>query len=224
MKNLNGKRITRRQIWSILLCLCMVLSSVPVVSMAVGAEQLAGEEHPYGSGEAGNTRASSDTTPAGQPSQDVNCVDDDCDGIYQNGFCTVCGGYQPCKGSGTETDPYLIANAGNLYRFAAQVNAGDTGICGKLIDNITVNGSGSGALRSWTPIGYFDNSGGFAGIFDGGNFTISGLRTNGGEDAGLFGCIGNGGEQSDAGENDDVLRATVVGKDGIVKNVTVSDS
>ncbi|MBR0423752.1 MAG: hypothetical protein IJJ04_03885, partial [Clostridia bacterium] len=41
---------------------------------------------------------------------------------YNNGFCTKCGKYQACSGSGTSESPYLIDNAGKLYWFSAVVN------------------------------------------------------------------------------------------------------
>ena len=43
---------------------------------------------------------------------------------YVNGFCTGCDSYQSATGSGTQDDPYLIGNAGQLYWFAAVVNEG----------------------------------------------------------------------------------------------------
>lgn len=106
---------------------------------------------------------------------------------YDNGICKICGAYEPCAGLGTETAPYKIANAGNLYWFAAKVNGGESTICGELTKDITVNenvlkedGSlnGDGAnFKAWVPIGA-SYSFAFEGKFDGNNYTVSGLYYN----------------------------------------------
>ena len=111
---------------------------------------------------------------------------------------------------------YQISNLDELYWFAAQVNGGNTGINGLLTDDIVVNESvlsADGNLNSvdyqiWTPIGYCVPSGSqrlYTGTFDGDGKTISGLffDYSGGENIGLFGCIGPG---------------------GLVMNVNISDS
>jgi len=96
------------------------------------------------------------------------CESDD----YTDGFCTVCGMEQPIEF-------FEISNADELYAFAEQVNAGNTTLNGKLTADIVINknvltdsgalnGSGSG-LREWKAIRNY------AGIFDGGGHTISGL-------------------------------------------------
>ena len=98
-----------------------------------------------------------------------------------NGFCTLCGAYQPCEGEGTEEDPYEIGNTGNLYWFAQQVNGGDADAWAELIDNIVINENvlgedftlNEGEYLEWTPMG--TSSVPYTGTFDGKNFTISGL-------------------------------------------------
>ena len=88
------------------------------------------------------------------------------------------------KGSGTETDPYLINNFDDLVWFRNDVNAGKT-YAGKTV-TLTVNLM---LTDEWTPIGNGTRSGSsyignaFAGTFDGGNHTISGLT------APLFGVV-----------------------------------
>ncbi len=77
---------------------------------------------------------------------------------------------------------YEIANASQLYWFAQQVNSGRTSINGKLVANIVVNeGNVYGSSRDyevtsykkWKSIGSSDKP--YSGIFNGNNYTISGL-------------------------------------------------
>ncbi|MBQ9145564.1 MAG: hypothetical protein IJX70_03775, partial [Clostridia bacterium] len=140
----------------------------------------------------------------------------DCTGTYANGFCTVCGGYQPAVQN--EDVVYEISNAGQLYWFAAVVNGGygdvgqNTWANVVLTENITINtgvlkadGSlNTGTFTEWTPIGNYsaDTSPMFFGTFDGNGKTVSGIYINGTSNyQGLFGRV-----------------------DGTVKNVTVLDS
>ena len=115
---------------------------------------------------------------------------------FRDGFCDRCGAFEPALLNG---DVYEISNAGQLYWFAAEVNAGDTMINGKLMGNIvvnenvlsadgTLNGDGSN-FRAWEPIGSCALE--YSGTFDGCEWTISGLYS--GDDcysAGLFGAVG----------------------------------
>lgn len=97
---------------------------------------------------------------------------------YVNGFCSACDSYEPA--ADTDSDGYYeIDNAGKLYWFAAQVNDGNTAINGKLTADITVNenvlvdgalNSNAKEFRVWTPI-----RSNYAGTFDGGDHTVSGL-------------------------------------------------
>ncbi|MBQ4568589.1 MAG: hypothetical protein IJA62_00795, partial [Ruminococcus sp.] len=108
---------------------------------------------------------------------------------YVNGFCTICDGYEPAKD--TDSDGYYeIDNAGKLYWFAEQVNAGNVSINGKLTKNIVINQgeitSSSTGARAWTPIGSEDFR--FAGHLDGNSKSISGLYHNSSnDDIGLVG-------------------------------------
>ncbi|MBO7476711.1 MAG: leucine-rich repeat protein [Salinivirgaceae bacterium] len=128
-----------------------------------------------------------------------------------HGRCSACGEYEtPALVDGE----YQIANAGQLYWFAAQVNAGNTTINGKLIADIVVNDlvlTVEGELNgpdsifyAWTPIG--TNSNRYAGKFNGNNHTVSGLYFRANSDyVGLFGCT-NGAEISNVGVIDSYLR------------------
>ncbi len=85
------------------------------------------------------------------------------------------------SGSGTEEDPYLINNIDDLVKFRDDVNAGNTyeGEYVLLTDDIDLSG------EVWTPIGTsnYDKAPTssdvkmFAGNFDGGNHTITGLTS-----------------------------------------------
>ena len=110
---------------------------------------------------------------------------------YENGFCTLCGTYQPAELNG---DVYEISNAGQLFWFAGLVN-------GTLTDGTTQNAAANAALttdidltgeawtpEAWTPIG--NTSTIYTGAFNGQNHTISGMKI---DDAtgysGLFGAV-----------------------------------
>ena len=110
---------------------------------------------------------------------------------FENGFCTSCDTYQ--KPEQDASGVYQIANAGNLFWFAAKVNGDSRSISGKLVceDTITIPEG-----RTWTPIGNSDKA--FAGKFDGNGKTISGLNINASSMfyVGLFGYVGSGGSVS----------------------------
>jgi len=101
---------------------------------------------------------------------------------YINGFCANCDAYEPCGGSGTEVDPYTIANAGQLYWYAAKTEevSGKSKLYAVLIEDVVVNENVldpngeliEGNYRDWTPI----NERGVS--LDGRNHTISGLYVN----------------------------------------------
>lgn len=134
---------------------------------------------------------------------------------YVNGICEGCGAYQEATATAVQNSTvYEIANAGQLYWFADYVNSGHTVANAKLTADITVNSSGeegktfletiafdeSGAVTNdkdfiqWTPIGK-DNRFSYAGIFDGNQYSISGLYLNEEDDnayVGLFGWNGSG--------------------------------
>ena len=139
----------------------------------------------------------------------------------------------PPAGDGTKEKPYQITNAAELYWFAGLVNGDEsiignsikqnTGACAVLTENITINenvldengslnGDGSG-LEQWTPIGS-EVSNKYTGTFDGDGHTISGLYVNiiDSDDpreeayAGLFGCVGSGGNIQNVGVEDSYIR------------------
>lgn len=126
------------------------------------------------------------------------------------------------EGSGKPENPYEIATAGNLYWFAALVNANLSGYdpdqqsaCAKLTADITVNedlltkiNTDNGTIKDgvigdvyeWIPIGTSGNP--YTGTFDGNNHTISGLYISSGNYKGLFGWCGKK-------ENDIIVPCTI---------------
>ena len=92
------------------------------------------------------------------------------------------------SGSGTEDDPYQIADAADLLAFATKVNdESETTACAVLTNNIDLAG------EEWTPIGTYAAS--YEGTFDGCRFTVSSLRITAGESwetetVGFFGYVG----------------------------------
>jgi len=120
---------------------------------------------------------------------------------YDNGFCPH-GCYEPAVLNG---EVYEISNAGQLYWFAAKVNAGETAINGKLMANIVVNtgdvsgcgGAKQSSWRDWTPIG----TNNYNGTFEGNNKTVSGLYCNNSSTRwlGLFSCVNKAGVVQNVG-------------------------
>lgn len=130
------------------------------------------------------------------------------DKTHVNGFWLCCGEYQPAtqKGVGANGMPlYEIANAGELYWFAALVNKNEEvenyplttrHLNAKLVSDITVNEGRIEADGSYTPAGNetprrWSPMVCFCGQFDGNGKTISGLYiANGGSNVGFFTAIG----------------------------------
>ena len=127
-------------------------------------------------------------------------------------------GTQP-SGAGTSDNPYQIATKNNLLWFADHVNHGNLTACAILTADITVNTGvldsegnlNSGTFETWTPIGNWGDGSiykGFAGEFNGGGHTISGLYFNDEkkEPVGLFGMADNNGYIHDVGVKDSYFR------------------
>ena len=137
--------------------------------------------------------------------------------VYDNnGFCTICNGYQPAT-KNTE-DCYEIGNAGQIYWFADKVNNDNSNFgSAKAVltkdivvnKNVLVNGelntSESGSFRSWTPIGNDVNL--YTGTFDGQGYTVSGLYVNDVDKkhVGLFGYVGENGTIENVGDRKSVV-------------------
>ncbi len=104
-------------------------------------------------------------------------------------------------GDGTKDDPYKIATADDLLKFAQRVNGGETTAYAVLTGDINLNpdmkidedGTVTGNPDQWTPIGNSSNE--YTGTFDGANYTISGLYIDSSDTdyKGLFGFVGSEG-------------------------------
>jgi len=95
-------------------------------------------------------------------------------------------------GSGTQTSPYMIADAADLAALATGVNNGNgyAGTYFVLMGDIDLSTDYS---AGWVPIG--NSSNGFSGIFDGKGQTVTGMYINTtAAYNGLFGRLGSGGE------------------------------
>lgn len=143
--------------------------------------------------------------------------------VYENGKCVVCGASRVwngeaadafASGSGTEREPYIVADAAQLAYLSELVAGGDA-FAGKYVAlgaDIYLGG------HEWTPIGSYGEDGyAFAGSFDGKGYTVYGMTVvmtaGAGEThaAGLFGAV--------CGSRDDDAGATLATE---VKNVRVS--
>ena len=104
------------------------------------------------------------------------------------------------NGLGTTDSPFLVANADDLKLFRDAVNGKKINksislvsipaACAELTANIDLDSS-----EEWTPISEYTGKGNgtfYKGTFDGGGYTISGLKVSGGDYVGLFGCINGG--------------------------------
>jgi hypothetical protein len=108
------------------------------------------------------------------------------------------------SGSGTESDPYLIASLNNLYWISDQTHSGNTFSDKYFKQTTDIDASststwfpnGSGGYYGWFPIGYYIDASDFAdflGNYDGFGHSISNLYINRPIGyVGLFGVIGTG--------------------------------
>ncbi|MCQ2231512.1 MAG: hypothetical protein MJZ30_06655 [Paludibacteraceae bacterium] len=87
------------------------------------------------------------------------------------------------KGDGTLDNPYLISSSSHLSEVAQWVNKGNSceGLYFVLDQDLKM------PSKKWTPIGDFMHP--FAGHFDGANHCLNNLALDGGNFAGLFGCL-----------------------------------
>ncbi len=87
------------------------------------------------------------------------------------------------NGDGSKWNPYKIRNEADLRALATKVNGGEpcNGVYYQQTGDITITGS------DWTPIGNSDNE--FSSIYDGGNYTISGIHVR--SESGYQGLFGH---------------------------------
>ena len=182
---------------SIILSACIMLSLMPMGTLAACAHDYVGEVYPASCTEDGFTLYTCSLCGDAYVGDEVAAfghLD------FVDGFCTLCGKYEEPE---LNANVYEIFNAGQLYWFAEQVNSGKTSINGKLMADIVVNenvltaegelnGDGSN-FRVWTPIG--NSSREYTGTFEGNGKTVSGLYFNDSSKhyVGLCGYVGSGG-------------------------------
>ena len=114
------------------------------------------------------------------------CNETGCQGTYINGICSANDAHYQAAVYNETDSVYEISNGGQLFSFAAMVNAGNaevTRVKAKLTKDINLDN------HPWTPIGTKANP--FVGTFDGNGKTISGLNltTTGAAHEGLFGYV-----------------------------------
>ena len=118
----------------------------------------------------------------------TKCAEEGCTGYYdENGFCSADSTHYEAV-TASVAGVYEISNGGQLFSFAQQVNAGNSGderINATLIEDINLDN------KAWTSIG--SESKPFKGVFDGNGKTISGLKmmTTDAAYEGLFGYVLN---------------------------------
>ena len=190
----------RRRLLSLAMALAMALSLLPTAAWAE-------EEQPPAGSTVSMEPASNEETQ-GTPTETSQPVEVEKD-VEGSDLADI--GVQPpasnalqsdtsWTGSGTEGDPYQIANEGDLRKLAELVNGGNSyeGTYFLMTQDITLT-------SEWTPIGagtrsgsgYKPNNSGaaFKGTFNGGGKTISGLKITSGsgdEAIGLFGVVDGG--------------------------------
>lgn len=98
-----------KRIWSLFLCLCILLTALPSMPITFAADNVV----------------------------ETSCIVDGCSGHYENGFCTADSTHYQ-EALLNSDDYYEIGNAGQLYWFADKVNGGENKINAKLTVDIAV--------------------------------------------------------------------------------------
>ena len=120
-----------------------------------------------------------------------------------------------------ENGTLTISTADELKAFRDAVNSGRDfkGVTVKLENNIDLNN------EPWTPIGSSEGTiRNFSGIFDGNGYTISGLYidNSGLNNAGLFGCVSEGGKVQNLGVSGTIAQSQKAGGIAAVNKGTIS--
>lgn len=121
---------------------------------------------------------------------------------------SACGGDAALSGSGTESDPYRIGTAEDLWQMATLINSKESYDTYGAAHYVLTADIDLGGKKEWTPIGIYNV--GFEGVLDGAGHTVSGIKINYsdplvGEKSTLFALVGRLSE-------------------GAVRNLTVSNS
>lgn len=131
------------------------------------------------------------------------------------------------SGSGTDNDPYIIADAADLKAFAALLdgNAENLGIYAKVADGVA---SIDVSDEEWQPMpanvkDTEGNDAGYTGVFDGNGATIKLDVDKSEKNASLFSVIGNGGEVKNVTTEGNVIGRSYVGGICGTNKGTISD-
>lgn len=82
---------------------------------------------------------------------------------------------KPHNGKGTTEDPYQITSTDEMEWFRDTVNAGNTKICAKLMNDLNFDNKQNDSLWTWTPIGNSEDNA-YVGMFDGNGYEIKEIR------------------------------------------------
>lgn len=121
---------------------------------------------------------------------------------------SACGGDSSLSGSGTESDPYRIGTAEELWQMAALINSKESYDTYGAAHYVLTADIDLGGKKEWTPIGIYNV--GFEGVLDGAGHTVSGIKIN----------------YSDPLVGEKSTQFALIGRlsKGAVRNLTVSNS
>ena len=189
----------KKRVVSLLLALVMLTSLLPTAVWAEDAYSVAPDS------ETQDVRQDQDKQDEQEKQEQEKSEEQDDLALAQQPMLTaVMPAAATLEGAGTATDPYRISTADDLCAFRDAVNSSanksTSTLCAKLVENITL-------VEDWTPIGKATNTSSsyvaYGGTFDGGGYTISGLKINSTDQyQALFGYV----------------------KGGTIKNLTVAGS
>lgn len=189
----------KKRVVSLLLALVMLTSLLPTAVWAEDAYSVAPDS------ETQDVRQDQDKQDKQDKQEQEKSEEQDDPALVQQPMLTAAmPAAATLEGAGTATEPYLISTADDLCAFRDAVNSSanksTSTLCAKLVKNITLD-------EDWTPIGKATNTYNsyvaYGGTFDGGGYTISGLKIDSNDQyQALFGYV----------------------KGGTIKNLTVAGS
>lgn len=179
----------KKRVVSLLLALVMLTSLLPTAVWAEDAYSVAPDS------ETQDVRQDQDKQDEQEKQEQEKSEEQDDPALVQQPMLTaVMPAAVTLEGEGTATEPYLISTAADLCAFRDEVNSGanksTSTLCAKLVENITLD-------EDWTPIGKatdtYSSYVAYGGTFDGGSYTISGLKIDSNDQCqALFGYVKGG--------------------------------
>lgn len=179
----------KKRVVSLLLALVMLTSLLPTAVWAEDAYSVAPDSETQDVGQEQDKQDEQE-----KQEQEKSEEQDDPALVQQPMLTAAMPAAVPLAGAGTATDPYLISSAKELCAFRDAVNSSanksTSTLCAKLVENITL-------VEDWTPIGKATNTSSsyvaYGGTFDGGGYTISGLKIDSNDQCqALFGYVKGG--------------------------------